>query len=247
MEALENHLLPALGELYTDALRPEDLQRFVNDQLRAGYAVATVKGWLRVLKVMMRDRRVFDRDCMDARIAFPEANVGDVEDEESNSLTADELQRFLAAMEEGFPQHYALVATLAFTGLRFSHASALKWEDFDMESNLFRVRRKQVRGTVGPVSRRKRAPRQYPLLPALKRVLQQHRQVMLAEQAPGFDSGWCFPSTSGTLRTPSSLQRAFASCRKAARIDKRFTPHGLRRRFNDLARLAGVDPITTRR
>lgn len=230
-EALDNHLLPAFGELFVDALRADDIQRWVNGSLADGYAVATVRGWLRVLKVMMRDNRLFSRECLESRITFPQKRRDEDEDDEPNSLTREELSKFLDAMSELYPQHYALVATLAFTGLRFSHASALKWDDIDEDAGIIRVRRKQVRGTVGPVSKHKRAPRQYPLPDALATILRAHRRRLMANQEPGFASGWCFPSKNGELRFPSSLKKAFTACKKAAKINKRFTPHGLRRTF----------------
>jgi integrase len=42
------------------------------------------------------------------------------------------------------------------------------------------------------------------------------------------------------------LQKAWAACLKAAKIGARFTVHGLRRTFNDLARKAKVDAVVTK-
>jgi integrase len=66
-------------------------------------------------------------------------------------------------------QHYALVATLAYTGLRFCHSSALRWEDSDEEPGVLRVVRKHFRGQIGPVSRKKRAPKEYAVEPSWPR------------------------------------------------------------------------------
>src|SRR6185503_17469441 len=100
------------------------------------------------------------------RITFPEDDEKD-----DNALTAKQLGTFLANMERLSPQHFALVAVLAFTGLRFCHASALRWEEIDEEKGLVLVVRKNIRGRVGPVSRKKRAPRNYPLHPQLAEIL----------------------------------------------------------------------------
>lgn len=118
--------------------------------------------------------------------------------------------------------------------------------DIDEQSGVIRVLRKQVRRNVGPVSRRKRAPKEIPLHPQLAKILQQHRRTMVADQLPGLAEGFCFPFEVGTLRTPSSLQKAWAACLKAAGIEARFTVHGLRRTFNDLARKAKVDAVVTK-
>jgi integrase len=69
---------------------------------------------------------------------------------------------------------------------------------------------------------------------------------MIEQQAAGLKSGYVFPSRSGTLRGPSGLYKAFRESVKAAGIEERFTVHGLRRTFNDLARRAGVDAIVTK-
>jgi len=244
-EALENHILPAFGERYCEALRPLDVQRWVNAQLRdKAYRVTTVRGWFSVLRTIMADA-VYQLDLPrdpTKRISFPEAG----EPEGENAITPDKLQALLAAFKEKAPQHYGLVAVQAFTGLRFAHASALKWEDVDYEAGVIHVRRRQVRGEVGPVSRRKRAPRKYPLAPELAEILRWHRRYLFETQAPGLEEGWVFPSSTGTLRASSSVQKAWRVCCEAAGITGRFTPHGLRRTFNDLARRAGVDAVVTK-
>ena len=82
-------------------------------------------------------------------MALPEA---DFDGEESKAISAEELARFLEAFRLHHQQHYALVVLLAYTGLRFCHASALRWEDWDEEAGVIRVVRKQVGRRVGPVS-----------------------------------------------------------------------------------------------
>ncbi len=176
------------------------------------------------------------------RIRFPEAE----EPDEANALTPDQLGALLGAMERLYPHHHALVATLAYTGLRFCHASALRWQDMDEDAAVLHIARKNIRGRIGPVSRRKRAPREYPLHPELARILREHRQRMLAKQVKGLEEGWMFPSANGKPRTHTGLQKAWAACLKAAEIKERFTIHGLRRTFNDLSRRAGVDAVVTK-
>lgn len=66
------------------------------------------------------------------------------------------------------------------------------------------------------------------------------------EKAPGLSDGWVFPSEVGTLRTPGSLWKAWQGCIEAIGFTRRFTVHGLRRTFNDLARRAGADGIVIR-
>jgi integrase len=144
------------------------------------------------------------------------------------SLLPEQLGQFLSAMSERFPQHYPLVATLAMTGLRFCHASGLRWEDFDETARILRVRRRQLRGRVGPVTLIKRAPKEYPVSPELMAVLRSHRHARTGRPRT---SGWMFPSRTGGLRCPSSLHKPWLACLRAAGIEGRFTVHGLRRTF----------------
>lgn len=253
-DALDKHILPAFGNLFYDALTAQDVQRWVDEALTEGwvttggerrrYSVRSVHSWFRVLRTMSRDAMVdlgLQRDPT-LRISFPEAP----EPEEANALTPEELGRFLREVRERFPQHYALTVLLAYTGLRFCHASALQWSDWDERAGIIRVVRKQVQGKVGPVTRKKQAPREYPVEPELAGVLREHRAWLLVQQAPGLGEGWMFPSSAGTLRAPSSLTKGWKTCLDAADIPRRFMPHGLRYTFTDLVRRADVDAVVRR-
>ena len=242
--ALEKHVLPGLGDLFCDELRGHDVQLWVNEKLKGGYSVRSVHGWYRTLRTMMTDAMYqldLPRDPT-ARVSFPEAP----EPTDVNSITVAELGRLLEAFKLEAPQHYGIVAVLAYTGLRFTHASALKWEDVDYEQAVLHVNRRQFRGEVGPITRKKRAPRRIPLAPELADILKWQRNELVRTQAKGVESGWMFPSTTGGLRASSSVRKSWKICCEIAGIEGRFTPHGLRRTFNDLARRAGVDAIVTK-
>jgi len=170
-DALDRHILPTFGNLYYDAVTPTDVQKWVDEAIVNGwktpvteeeraYSPHSVKIWFRTFRTMTRDAVYLLELKRDPtlRISFPELP----EREESNSLTPVQLGAFLEAMREKYPQHYALVVLLAYTGLRFCHASALRWEDWNEEEGVLRIRRTHVRGEVGPVSRKKRAPKEYP-------------------------------------------------------------------------------------
>jgi integrase len=263
-DALEIHILPALGDLYYDAVTQRDVQRWIDETLlrgwtsesrgskreqtkavRRSYTRDTVAGWFRVFRTMTRDAMValsLTRDPT-LRIVLPEA---DADDEESNALAPVQLTAFLEAMKQDHPQHYALVVLLAYTGLRFCHASALNWEDWDEQAGVLRISRKNVRGKIGPVTRKKRAPKLYPVEPELAQILKDHRLALLRKQNPGLAKGYMFPSKTGTLRSPTSVEAAWSKCLTKAGITKRFTLHGLRYTFTDLVRLANVDAVVRR-
>ena len=168
-------------------------------------------------------------------------------------LTTEELQRFLGAMKEARPASYALTLVLGLTGQRFCHASALKWGDIDWKAKLIRFKRKQNRGIIGPISRKKPAPREVPMVPMLFDALKEHlsRNEWLDRRDSGEGRGtgnddYLFLSNQGTFRQPSCLSNAFKAGLKAAGIKKHITPHGLRYAFNDMLRRSGIDPISAR-
>jgi len=209
--------LAALGDYYYDALTTTDVQRWIDNAIKRGWTIEVVNDqgevvkqrrayarnsiavWFRVFRTMTRDAMMalnLPRDPT-LRVELPDAPM---DHSEPNALSPEQLVDFLEAMREKSPQHYAIVCTLAYTGLRWCHASALRWEDFDEEAGIIRVLRKQVRGKVGPISRKKRAPKEYPIEPELVEILKWHRRRLLEEQAPGLAAGWMFPSSAGTLR-----------------------------------------------
>lgn len=241
---LEGHVLPALGDMYMDAMRPADVQAWVNAKARERvkdqpkYAVDTIKGWFRVLRTLARDAVAqldLPRDPT-GRVTFPDRPGK----EEQNALTPEQTAALLEVFRLHYPQHFPMVATLAVTGQRFCHVSGLKWEDVDWDAGRIQVSRKAYRGHIGPVSRKKRAPRAVPMPPELAEVLKYHRRHT--------DSiaGWVFPSESGQPRLSTALSKPWAAALDSAGITERFTIHGLRRTFNDLTRQAGADPLVIR-
>jgi integrase len=200
--ALEDHAFKYLGRIEMRELRTMHVQEWINRELGRGYHLTTVKGWYRVLRTMTQDAIVdldLNRDpCR--RVRFPVAE----EREERNALLPDQLARFLSAMKARFPQHFGLSATLALTGLRFCHASALRWEDFDEAAAVLRVRRRQLRGRLGPVTLVKRAPKEVPVSSELMAILSAHRLTARRRRRA---RGWMFPSSTGGLRCPSSLHK----------------------------------------
>lgn len=82
--------------------------------------------------------------------------------------------------------------------------------------------------------------------PELAEVLREHRARLVAAKAPGFAQGWMFPSDAGTLRTPNTMDRAWAKCLDAAKVKHRFTVHGLRYTFTDLIRLSKANAVVRR-
>ncbi len=230
-------MIDDLGDYYLDALRAEDIQRWMGQQAKTK-APSTVNSVLRVMRVMFADAAASHGIPNPvARIrALPERSRRCLEgDEGGNVLTAQEMSRFLEALRERWPQWYALVFTQFATARRFGEVSALRWEDIDEGRGVIRIRRAHWRGIVGTPKTDRVVS--VPLTGELKQVLRDWRTELVRKQHRHLDSGWVFPSRSGTVHHNSScMKAAFVDCLEFIEVAHRFTPHGLRHTANDLLR-----------
>ena len=161
--------------------------------------------------------------------------------EDTNSLSSEELLRVLEALKRQSQVIHAAAWTQAVTGLRWGEVSALKWEDHDGEKRVLRIRRTAARASSGR-ARRPNARHRGRTGGAARSCFAAPEQLV-AGQHPGLESGLMFPSQGGTPLTNSRISDALQDACKAAGINQRFTSHGFRRTMTDLLRNAQVDPV----
>lgn len=230
--ALDLHILPMLGEYFVDAISPRDVLAWRDRQ--KGKA-STINTRLRVLKTLLADA---ERDLDLSR--SPAARISALTekpahtDDEPNLLSADQLRALLDAAKRVVPDYAIIFQTMALTGMRTGEVLALDWTDIDEDNGLIRVRRSHHRKRVGTTKTGK--SRTVALPPELQDALREHRRKLIADQAAGVDSGWCFPSATGELRHHSTIRKPLQQACAEAGIEIRFTPHGFRRTFNNLLR-----------
>lgn len=237
-----------LGDYYLDEIEPRDVREALAGAREGGDAHDTVSGRLRVLRTFAREERV-------GGIVEGVRLVRDVRDEEriedeGRGLSLEELRRFLDAgptawtSKSGEPtmpwrRAWALVATLAWTGMRFGEVSALEWHDVDLDAGTIRVRRAQWRGQVGR-TKASASKRTIVIPEELAGVLREHRRAMVAEQQPGVSSALVFPSRRSGAEHVTNIyaRKAILRACKVARIelDGRPVVHMLRHTFNNLVR-----------
>ena len=169
------------------------------------------------------------------RIHRPAVRAKDTLDEEG-------VGKFLIAAKQFEPDWFASIAFLAWTGARAGEALGLHWEDVDFATRTIHLCRSATRG----VETRTKTddPRDVPMHEDLAVVLQAHRQQQIAEQHPGLKSGLVFPNDKGGLRLAQAFAKPFVTC--SAAVTQHVTPQVLRRSFNTIMLLRGVDPITLR-
>ncbi len=237
-----------LGDYYLAELEPLDVREALAGAREGGDSSATIDGRLRVLRTFAREEGI-------PRIVHRVSVRRDVREEErmedeGRGLTLDELRRFLdvgpraVVTKRGevtlpWRRAWALVATLAWTGLRFGEASALEWHDVDLDAGTIRVRRAQWRGSVGHT--KARASKRTVVIPAeLVETLRDHRRWLMAKQQTGCDSPLVFPSRRRGATYVANVypRKAVLRVCAAARIelDGRPAVHMLRHSFNNLVR-----------
>lgn len=227
--SLDLHILPRLGEMYLDALVSADVQGYVNERVaKVGVKGGnTVLNELRLLRTIAGDSHaegLAPRDWAD-RVKPPE--VREYTEDNPNLLSAAELATLLAAIPA---QWLPLVTLMAFTGLRWGEASALKWGDLDHTKGVIRVRRANWKGLeLTPKTKKSRRP--VPMPPG-----------MVAR--PDLAEVYIFPTKRGTLHKGTPLKKVLDKACKAAGVP-RVTSHGLRRSFNNLLRQV-ADLLVTR-
>lgn len=229
MNDLNKHILPKLGHRLLNELVPSDIRALLAQDDGADNSR---KNRLRVLSAISKDALadgLIDRDfCLRVSVKVKPVYT----EEEPNLLTPEQLGALLEHMN---PESLDMLYLLAFTGMRWCEVAGLKWDDIDLTSGVLRIKRANVKGHINEP--KTQASRRTVGLPdeVLDR-LRARRHRMIVEQHPGLALGWVFPCKMGTHHRGYPLRTKLAKARDAAGIQIRFTTHGLRRTYNDLAR-----------
>lgn len=248
--------VPGFGELFMDQARAshiEEWQLGIARLITAGtYAPTTANGWIGILKVIFKAAKRelgLATNPTEGIEAFDTSEHTTYTEEEPNALTADEAGSFLATMREEFPQHYAMTYLGFGTGLRPSSLRPLRREgptpDVRWDDGVILVRRSHTLGAKVMETTKTGLRQRITVPPELVDVLRWHveTQLVTPEQQA---SDLLFPREDGGFRSESSLKKAFAIVRGLIGLKKNFTPRGMRRTFNDVARAAKIESLVTK-
>lgn len=212
------HILPALGELFVDAIAPSDIAAYIVRRLEVA-AGNTVLNELRLLRVLAKDsvaEGLATRYWCE-RVKAPK--VARYNDENPNLLTPSQWLLVLAHVRTRW---LGLLTFMMTTGVRFGEASALRWEDIDVDG-VARIRRGNDRGVECSV-KTDGSDRSVIVLPEVLVLLGLRR-----------DRGLVFPTRRGTMHRGSPLRAPLEKACAAAGVT-RITTHGTRRSFNNEGR-----------
>lgn len=190
---LRRHLIPFFGNRRLDDISPKDIEAYKAEKLAAKdgnktLLPKTVNNHLTVLRKLLvtaQESEHIESVPRIRRLKVPPSKF--------DWLTAEEGDRFLAAIEKHYPQWRALFWTAFRTGLRRGELFALEWDDLDLEAKTLTVRQSVIRGKLGSPKGGKQ--RTIPMTSGLVAVLKAHRAETMMK------SRFVFPDEAGELTT----------------------------------------------
>ena len=226
---LEKHILPKLGHIEIGAIRPRDVELMLANDRGAPNSKKNRLGLLRAVAKDALADEVTQRDfCARVSVVVPPTYTVD----QPNMLSGPQTALVLHVM----PRYWLdLSCTLSYTGLRWGEVTAFHWPDLDLEQKEALVRWTNWKGRL-QAPKNERAMRIVPLVDPLPQLLAERRERMIAENHPGLRKGLVFPTLTGELHRGTPLRKVLQQACKRAGIDIRFTTHGLRRTWNNIAR-----------
>ena len=243
---LRLHVLPVLGAMAMEEIRPRHVRGLVLDIAKGELASRTQSNVLATMRALFSDA-VADEVIRTSPVALKRHEVPGRRDADPRwrATAIYELAelRMLFADERVPLDRRVLYALMGVAGLRFGEAAALRWSDLQPGDPYLRLWVASSYSTKRKVekSTKTEAPRGVPVIPALARVL-----------AMWCDAGWesmmCRKPESSDLLIPSrkgrnrsvnhSLKRLHADCGRVWIRERR--QHDLRRTFISLCRATGA-------
>jgi integrase len=219
---LRNHLEPFFGSQDLQEIHETDLLRFIREKLSAGFAPATIRSCLSVV------RRVCTLAVREGTLARnPATHLGELmrrvdqytasEVRVVDAWSRDEAGILLGLAKEHDSRFYCVLRLLFGTGMRRGEALGLRWEDVDLERGRLYVRRALVRGEpTTPKSGKGRVVALSPgLASELLDLLAQRRRECLARRWPEMPP-WVFCSERGGPLEERNLVRSWDRIRRRA-------------------------------
>ena len=138
---VEHRIIPGIGHVRLDALRPEQVEQLYRSLARDGLAPASV---LQVHRILSRALKVAVQRGRAPRNVCDLVDAPKVRQQEVEPLSRAEAQRVLAAARGRNAARWTVALAL---GLRQGEALGLQWKDVDFDEGTLRVRRALQRQT----------------------------------------------------------------------------------------------------
>ncbi len=242
---VENHLIPALGRIPLQKLRPTDLQAYYNNSPLSPTTLEQHHVILhQALKVAMQNERLINSNPADMVAEKPKA----AKDLEMQVWSEEEVRRFLAVAKSEGTQCEAFYRTAIETGMRKGELCGLRWEDVDLRAKKISVRRTLLKPGPEPLMGppKNGMARAIDISEELCNLLRRHKAEQNAKRlklGKGYaDHGFAFAKALGEPLSMNNLgQREYARLIQKAGVKKiRF--HDLRHTCATILMSQGIPP-----
>ena len=129
------HILPIFGEKKISKISPLDCQTFITNKAKSFKNMKQIKSYTSKIFEFAINMNYIERNPM-SKVIMPTIKKTASE----NYWSVSELQQFLQIILENEPyKHYALFRLLAYSGLRKGELYALRWSDFNPDTQLLTI------------------------------------------------------------------------------------------------------------
>jgi integrase len=241
---VRQHLIPALGKMALNQLKPEHLQKHYTAMQDRGLSPRTVRYHHAVLHVALKTAVQWG---LIARNPADAVTIPKLRRNEMQTWSEAEVVRFLEAAKGS--QYYALAYTALFTGMRRSELLGLKWGDVDLVLGQIYITRGLHHLKDGsyvftePKSTKSR--RTIALPPTVTLLLKEHYEKWKLEGVvhgvKAKDEDLVFCTTEGLPLRPNTVTRAWVSLAKKAGL-KVIRLHDARHTHASIMLKQGIHP-----
>jgi len=190
--SLQQYVIPALGRFRLAELRSAHIQAFYDGMVRDNTGPYVIRSSRKILGTILNQAirlALIPSNPMKAAIPPSQPQT------EMRILNEDQVQRFLLAVRQIYPDDLALYQLAITTGMRQSELLGLKWSDLDWANGVLNVKRQYLRLPDGSSAylppKTKSGIRSIRLGPTTSAILRLHRDSQFQEFKEDQDVIFC--------------------------------------------------------
>ncbi len=245
---LRHHILPSIGSLRLDEVRPRHLADMVGRLRQKNKAPRTVRNIYSTVRSMFRDAAMQDRVTASPCI-LTKSVIGKIHDKNPewrpSAVYSREEVELLISDERLSEDRHVLYGILAFTGTRYGEAAGLRWRHLDMDAKP--LGRAAITTSYDSGRTKTGVERRAPIHRTLAVILAEWKLsgwAAMMKRQPGPDD-IVVPRPCGLMHSKTTIGHRLAHDLKLFGFRHR-RGHDLRSTFVSLAREDGAEPSVLR-
>jgi len=236
---LRARILPAIGDLPIQEVRPKHILLFLNSLKKEGLAHSTVVKYYLVLQQLFAYAKTFEEveeDIM-LKVERPAPRKDEPIAEMVSSYTADTVKRILCCLEREPIKWQAYIRLLSATGMRRGECLGISWDDVNFTTSTVTIRHNVGRTKEKGLYITTTKNRQSRVVDIDRDTMFLLLQLFVVRKGP-----WVFENAKDAEKpmSPTSPNRYFSKFGKRYGIEQ-FHPHKLRHSFASISITNGAD------